>query len=596
MLHFYELAKESLSNRNIILRSDKLPGIIEENRKEKKELYHSIWLYDESVQLHMFNYKTIRSFKGKRKLPIIIFDIDKKQDTDDFVLQRAREFIKVLQEDWGVNEEELAYYYSGRGYHIYMPDYFKFEESFVAPVEVKNTLNEYFPEADLSIYQQAGLIRAPYSLNAKTNKFKIPLTYDEIRFMHAKDILKLAESNTLRQVPSPIPDKNKDWHKKIVVSHTDRDKIAHRDEPTTIVTCMQHLFNRGEIPGRRHDDLMRLISSWRRMGQTKEACVVLALKFAPSLGEYEIRKIVNNAFEKGYVYGCNDRFMTEFCDPKCKFYEFKNYKTNLHSGDDVRTILADSARLKRRNKYIDIGKILGLKIPYRIYLGQLAVFWGDVKLGKSTLIQNIVAQTPDINWLYLPLENGIGLDSRRLIQIKTGVSKEKIEEIFDEGTYEEQMMWIDHIRDIKFSEDNVTVHSLRKMIAESEADAVVIDTIDQMKADSKEYNDGVRNLTVQLRDLTRMTKKAVLVVHHISKHAALDEDGNRRRLNIHSGLGTSALEQKADIVIGIEGDRNKDIRIVSSLGARDEDTFETQLYFDKTNFRLHTMNGRETKK
>ena len=45
-------------------------------------------------------------------------------------------------------------------------------------------------------------------------------------------------------------------------------------------------------------------------------------------------------------------------------------------------------------------------------------------------------------------------------------------------------------------------------------------------------------------------------------------------LDIHSGKGSSSVEQKADKVIAIEGDRMKPYRKISSLGARDEHPFK----------------------
>jgi ABC-type transport system involved in cytochrome bd biosynthesis fused ATPase/permease subunit len=159
---------------------------------------------------------------------------------------------------------------------------------------------------------------------------------------------------------------------------------------------MQHLFNKGEGDNR-HDDILRLVSSWRRMGQTQEGCVTLAMKFAPSLGAYEVRRQVQNIFDKGYVYGCQDHIMAKYCDPKCKFFEFKNYKTSVQGQEDIRSILVNDAKLKRKHKYIEMKDILGLNTTYKIHMGELVVIWGDTKLGKSTLLQNIVAQTPNLN-------------------------------------------------------------------------------------------------------------------------------------------------------------------------------------------------------
>ena len=114
-------------------------------------------------------------------------------------MRRAQEFARRLTQDWDVRPEELRIYYSGSGYHLYMPNYFKFEPSEVIRQEVKNTLKEHFPEADLSIYGATGLIRAPYSLNRKTNRYTIPLSASELFNLKSEEIILLAESNETRE-------------------------------------------------------------------------------------------------------------------------------------------------------------------------------------------------------------------------------------------------------------------------------------------------------------------------------------------------------------------------------------------------------------
>ena len=134
------------------------------------------------------------------------------------------------------------------------------------------------------------------------------------------------------------------------------------------------------------------------------------------------------------------------------------------------------------------------------------------------------------------------------------------------------------------------IKELRKLITSSEIDGIVIDTVDQMLTPKiSDYTGRTEFLAGALRDLCRETKAITMIVHHISKRAGEDEDGRRKPLTLHSGKGSSAIEQKADKVISIEGNRDDSLRIVKSQGARDESPFKVTVDFDKNTFKLNLI-------
>lgn len=584
-MKYIEIAEGSVKNRGIIIPADKLWERITKSRENNEELYNSVWEFEDKILDHFKSYKTISSFKGKASIPYIIFDIDKKEDTDEFVLRRAQEFVRRLEQDYDVRPEELRIFYSGRGYHVYMPNYFKFEESEVIRQEVKQTIVEYFPEVDSSIYNPTSIIRSPYSLNKKSNLYKVPLTVKEFFSLEAKDIMEIASSNDIRNVP-PIESEERDFSQLIVKAIVERQAVNYRDEPTKVVTCMQHLYNKGGTPGTRHQEGMRLISTWRRMGVPKDAIFELMKKWSPTLEVYEMEKMVNNIFDKGYRYGCNDIVMSKYCDPKCIYYQHKNYTATVTEPDEIDNLLSEHSRTLPFKKYIDLDKIFRLPTPYRIYEGEMVIIWGDTKLGKSTLIQNIVAQSKNMKFLYLPLENGKFLDARRLVQIEYGFNKEQVMEYASAGV----PLFKDKLSHIKMVDMSMNAQDLRKIITSSEVDAVVVDTADQILTPGiVDYTAKTENLAIEFRNICRDTKTTMFIVHHINKKSSEDDEGRRRPLTIHSGKGSSALEQKADKIISIEGDRDGSLRKIRSLGARDENPFSATLSFNKENFRMEII-------
>jgi len=587
-MNFIEIAEGGVRHRGIIIKEDKLQSKIDIAQKNKAELYYTVWTFDNQLKEHFKHYQTIRSFRGKASLNYIIFDIDKGQDTDDFVLRRTQEFVRRLTQDWDIRPEELRIYYSGSGYHVYMPNYFKFEPSEVIKQEVKNTLKEHFPETDLSIYGATGLIRAPYSLNKKTNRYKIPLTPQELFSSKSEQIILLAGSNETREEIPEMEEAERDFTQYVVKATVERESVYYRDEPTKVVTCMQHLFNKGATSGTRHIEGMRLISVWRRQGVPKAAVNNLMALWATSMEKYELERMVNDIFDKGYRYGCNDHVMAKYCDQKCIFYIHKNYTAEVTQPDELEALLIDHAVNLPTKKFIDLDQMFKLPDPYRIYEGEMVVLCGDTKIGKSTLAQNIVANNAHIKWLYLPLEDGKILDGRRLVQIAHDMTKEDVMEHL--ATHGKGL--IQKINHVDMLDTNVTLDNIRKVTTGSgvDYDAVVIDTADQVGTDSKgNYTDVTEKLAIGFRNLARTTGKIILIVHHISKRAGEDVDGHRKKLTIHGLKGASSMEQKADKVIAIEGNRDDAERLVSSLGARDESPFKKTVIFNKNTFRLELI-------
>ena len=299
-----------------------------------------------------------------------------------------------------------------------------------------------------------------------------------------------------------------------------------------------------------------------------------------------MEKMVNNIFDKGYRYGCQDVVMSKYCDVKCVYYQHKNYTANVAEAEDIDNLLSDHSVNLPFKKYIDLDKVFGFNKTYRIYEGEMVVFWGDSKLGKSTLVQNIVMASPNIKWLYLPLENGKLLDARRMVQIAAGMTKDEVHEYYkiNKGLFRK---FCSHIHLVDTS---MTVEDLTKLYNQGDYNGVVIDTIDQMLIPrATGYTEKTENLAIAFRNFARDTKAITFLIHHISKSASEDTDGRRKAIGAHSGKGSSAIEQKADKVISIEGDRDADLRLIRSQLARDEYPFKKTVMFDKDTFRLNLV-------
>jgi predicted ATP-dependent serine protease len=126
------------------------------------------------------------------------------------------------------------------------------------------------------------------------------------------------------------------------------------------------------------------------------------------------------------------------------------------------------------------------------------------------------------------------------------------------------------------------IGSMKQLIAELSPKIVVIDTIDAVRVNYN--NDPFNKMEIIINELKQLAVQESIIImgiSHISKSASFES-----RLTVHSGKGNSVIEQKADKVLGIMGDREAPRRIIRSLKSRDEARFQISLLFDYETFRF----------
>lgn len=587
-LYYYEIAIDSVANRNHIIQESKLLDYIKSSIKRKTELYHSVYKYNDELATYFEHHDSISRYKGKFYLDKLIFDIDRAKSTDEWVLDKTRKFVQHLIDVWQLHTEYIQIWYSGTGYHVVVWNYFgQFEDR----QSIKNTITKYFGSwCDLSTYVANPLIRAPYSLNLKSGLYKIPLTYKELTELNAKEIMDLAKSNRPRiiNVISKETKGDYDWSNKIDSAPMVRDDVEVKKNFTTnrtnIVMCAQTIYDNGEPPDNRHNHLMRLVSVLRSRGATEKMITDAVLSgWNKTLQTGEVKRVIQDIYARAYNYGCNDHVLSAYCDEQCMFYKRKNLTASVKGIEDIVEGLVAHIEKVNNGSFLDLRYIFNLPQDYRIYDGELVILYGDTKLGKSMVAQNIAIKYPNKKFLLMCLENGNNLDSRRLLQIGNEMSRAEVEKAVMSG---EDIY--DPIRHISFYEGHIHIDEMDKLIATSQVDVIIIDTVDQIatKASNDNYTAKIQEITVKLREYTIKYKKTIIGVHHINRNSAEDSDGKTKSLTVHSGKGSSALEQKADKVIGIEGDRDGTLRRIRSLAARDESPFDTYMVFDKETFTL----------
>jgi hypothetical protein len=577
---------------------ERLPLYVAEARKNNEPLFRSYYRFDEDIQTYFEKHHSVAGYPGKAYIDRLRFDLDFSGEGDD-VLGRTKAFVERLGSDYNVPETHIRVFFSGRGYHVEIPDIFGFEASETLHIVVKNTFAELFPEAD-DIYDKLRLYRVANTVNEKTNLYKIPLTVRELFSLSRDEIFKLAETprpdfrfDDADDLGTPVAKLIKDEQKATVkpIQESGVGKVSFEYEPIQVFTCIQKAFDEGAIPGSRNKKILRIATVWQRQGIPMEATITALQNWAPDLGAKAIQVQVERCYKAQYPFGCHDEIMHKYCDPRCIFYARKD---SVHAKVDAKQMERDFVKYVQSDytkDSINLAHIFKLDDDFWIFPGEFDVVWGDTGVGKSAFVQYLLSRIR-LKTLVLSLENHQHLFFRRQIQIAHNMSKTEV--IAHYKMHNNTLS--NDIQHIKVITTSPALNNLRRIITDENPKLVIVDTLDGVIVEGArdETASGIK-IANTLKQLAQTMNIIILGVHHISKHAAQDEDGRMRVLTIHSGKGSSSIEQKADKVIGIEGDRAGEFRRIRVLKARDETPFLIQAMQDKSTFVFHQVLPKEGK-
>ena len=583
-LKYIELAIGSVSNRAYAIQPEHITKYI----KEDQELYRSLFLLDNTAFEHFRDKGSIKSYKGTYAIDKITFDIDKGKLIGTNLMHKVRSFVEHLSEQ-GVKDEWIHIWFSGRGFHIDVPNLYGLQESTELPYQAKLTIDKHFGNQVDNIYDKGRLIRVGYTVNMKSQLYKIPLSIDMLMEMDYDTICDYASSNKVGYHHKPFGEYNEIWK-----DYTeDTPKIKTEEKPVKTseynanVTCIQKMWD-NDKDGRRHITLLRMINGWKRMGIPKEGAIKMAAHNVQSLDHNEILKIVDDVYAWDHNgYSCNDVIMAEFCDQICKFYKHKNYGMEVMNVSELSEQLKEFIHMDLDNNSFNLKNIYPLKTDYRFLPGELAILLGDTKLGKTAWLQNVIVKLKHLNILYLSLEVGAWLIFRRFLQVANSMTKQQIHDIYESGDELAIHQITDQVKNIKVMTVSPDIDSMKQIISDNQPQVVCIDTIDAIEV--RYNNDPLNKMDVIVNSLKQIANQMDVIfigISHISKGASYGP------LTVHSAKGSSAIEQKADKIIGITGEReSNNNRTIQSLASRDETDFKMTFSFDYRTFQFVPIGG-----
>ena len=413
-----------LSNRHHFFPSDN--SVKWEN--VAKDTFLSLYGYDESVTEYFEAKKTLSGFDG-----VIYMPREFILDVDGVEIEEAQEKTVKLVSLLDSIKVPSNIYFSGRGFHIGIPDCaFKWKPDVNLHLKVKDELDKrgIYKYADVSVTDKTRIIRLNNTLNSKSRLWKVFITREELYELNGLGISALA--NKPRQIEIPILQCEPvfDVTEREVRKQTIKFKETVGKEPDPMLyPCIQTML-KGTSYGGRHATALR-ISAWLRWRYPEHVVRIVMEDWRKRVTtlenpfkESEMDRIVTDCYRghggSGYRYGCNDKIMDKYCNSTCTLFKAKKSQ-GIMSADDMEENLI--SWLKGDQKPINLGEIYGKDFP--VYPGELVVIQAPPKSMKTMLIQNWVNALKRPTY-FLEMEMSPRQIWQRFIQIEERWTEEQL--------------------------------------------------------------------------------------------------------------------------------------------------------------------------
>ena len=581
--NYIECAFGGPFNRGTFIKKDELKQWTKRAVIEGEPLYRSMYLYTDDVLKYMEENNKISGYYGSRHIDNILIDIDKKDNSDELTLQKTRDIIGLLMNEYDLSSWNMRAYFSGSGYHIILPNsLFRFDPAETLPHQVKYTMAKVFGDLiDPMVYMRTGLYRVAHTVNNKTNLFKIPITIKDLLSKDYNIIHMMAKEHCLEYPYEELTGDGELESEK--VNYIPRIRTNKKViEPTKIVTCIQALYNRGPQEGNRNLSLIRIASHMRRWGIPSNAAKASLLEWNnKSLNEDLVIDKIEYSYNKGYKFGCNDTILSSVCNPKCIHYRRKDYLVDVMDSGEMQSSLVERLETDFSGRSYNFSKALGMdSYDCTFYPGELITIFGPTGSGKSTLAHNIalgynhsdnkIDDDNQITVLYLSLELSGWYMHRRTLQIVSDKSKKEVEKDL-KGIYIENQEQIEHM---VVQTRTPTIQQIQEKISELSPSMVIVDYIDLVETPPhiKGEYEQVKYISHNLSNLAVNMDTIIIQVSQVSR-----EYSRNQVLDLYAGKGSGAIENASRKVIGLNGQANTSKKQVKVFKNTDGELFETEL-------------------
>lgn len=574
----------------------------------KTESYSGAYQFKEEYKRYVEENGSVKGFKGDHFAYLFPIDIDGDSPDISGAIGETRRLCTFIEE-WGIPIKDYYIFFSGaKGFHVMLPyKLFGYKPGPMLSKELKaiainisdssgvpiyNKVSSGSVGIDLSIYESNRLFRLPNTVNSKTGLYKVQIERDELYSLDAQGIMDLAKGmrapmyTACPQEPNPylrawtlearikskfgsLPELDPG------VNIVPQEKFSGGAEPGLIKNakmCISTLL-KGVGSGSRDDTGLRLADHFRKQGFPRDIAMNTMLSWArrcdPPLGNDDISRIVTQAYDNEYDFGCYDHILQGVCDTRCFLY------SKLVKGQKSET-LAESGNIQTMKglmgDYFDRlttkgGVYFGIpsldQYMRGLYGGHVVQYMAKSSGGKTSFAMHIMnnLSKKGIKSLFMSLEMPAADVAERGFQIaanKTVVALERmVLDMVDSGHKREYIidrllmeMGESFANVLTVDEDSASLEKIEQYIHQAKTiygvDVIVIDYLGRMSQSSQSSYEHVSSLARELKTIAKRQDVIVFYLHQVNRGT----EDNSVPITMSSGRDSGQTEEGADVVLG----------------------------------------------
>lgn len=264
-------------------------------------------------------------------------EVEQEQEAFETIREDGVRAISFLSAIMGIDEEMIKIYYSGqKGLHIIVP-------AQVIGLKPMKELNHVFKviakdihkmskhkTIDTQIYDNARLFSLPGVKHPATGRYKIPLTYDELRTLTFDDIKRLSRAKRKIEYKKPVVSSKASRMFKNYIGEWEKEKILLSNKSTKkgkqtlnfMPPCIESILSKPCTNGYRNHTAAALSSYFKSRGLSKSDAWKELENWNDEMAKLpkgELSTTFESIYNGDYSYGCATLATLGDCQKdKCK--------------------------------------------------------------------------------------------------------------------------------------------------------------------------------------------------------------------------------------------------------------------------------------
>lgn len=513
MNSYVELVEKSIANRG------KIVPVSEINiDKRPYEAYTSLFTYNDAILTHIKKSSSMAKYEAPVAIRYVWIDFD--DDSIDNAKRNVLRFLADINEKYDVNPEILHVYFSGnKGFHVGIPSEVIGIQGIYdkdMPLYINNFVKNLTSEiecVDYKIYNHTRLFRLPYSLNVKSNLYKIRLPINILSDSSSDEIMGYAADCVKMKVKHINPELNKKLSEYYIST---KEKNGSEAIPIPQSENKTSVFRLPSAGGR--NDLLH-----------KQAVRLFNIK---ELKLNEVSDIMSLIYELLIEKNGNGFRHSEFINLMNSAYRYArlNNLGNIRM-NTLENLIYRSYESIRNSDYVPTGfKVFDDDLGGGLKLQNVYSLIGKAGTKKSLLAQHISIHNA-INYdnpiIYFNMEMSSSQIFKRVFKriLNRDIEKEIEEGLIEEDDLQESYNELNKsLKNNFYIVDNSNLSckdfsSVIQQVEENRKQKVKLIIVDSMNCMETKGNSEVLTAlenTKELKELAKSMKVAVLMINHVT--------------------------------------------------------------------------------